>query len=192
MTRKRALREAIQIVSNARIGRQRKAGILAALALCQRELPFAHWSREAIFDACDAWVEEHGALTLRAFASPEMPSHGAVKNRFGMTAREFRDRYYPLEGGPAGSPYAGECAAVWNERFRADFHAMGCTGQADYNERRDRSLPTWNTVAAMNGVRSWSALLAALELRPYEKPKDRPRAAVRICGETPAENAAHR
>ena len=61
MTRKEALREAIQIVSNARIGKGRKAEILAGLALCQRELPFAHWTREAVFDACPS-----GRLGLRS------------------------------------------------------------------------------------------------------------------------------
>lgn len=171
MTRKEALREAIQIVSSARIGRQRKADIIAGLTLCRQELPFARWSREAVFDACDAWVEEHGALTLRAFASPEMPCHTTVKNRFGMTARQFRDRYYPLDGAQPGSPYGGDSVDEWNRRFRADFHAMGCTGQADYNRRRDRGLPTWNTVAAMNGVKSWRQLLEKLSLSAYERPK---------------------
>ena len=182
MTRKEALREAIQIVSNARIGKGRKAEILAGLAMCQRELPFAHWTREAVFDACDTWVQEYGSLSLRAFMSPELPSHSAIKNRFGMTARQFRDRYYPLDGGPTGSPFAGHGVDEWNRRFREDFHAMGCAGQADYNKRRDRALPTWNTVAAMNGVKSWRQLLEKLGLTTYEKPAARTEAKVRLRG----------
>lgn len=173
MTRKQALREAIQIVSNARIGKGRKAEILAGLDLCQRELPFAHWTQEAIFDACDTWVEERGTLTLRAFASPDMPSHTTVKNRFGMTAREFRDRYYPLPGLTAGSSCCGRGVEEWNRLFTADFHAMACTGQADYNRRRNRDLPTWNTVAAMNGIGTWKRLLTKLGLSAYEKPGSR-------------------
>ena len=180
MTRKQALREDIQIISNARIGKGRKAEILAGLDLCQRELPFAHWTREAVFDACSAWVEEHGALTLRAFASPDLPSHTTIQNRFGMTARAFRDRYYPLPGEAAGSPYGGRGAEEWNRLFMADFHAMACTGQADYNRRRDRALPTWNTVAAMNGVTAWKPLLAKLGLSTYEKPRTRPETKVRF------------
>lgn len=171
MTRKQALREAIQIVSSARIGKRRKEEILAGLDLCQKELPFAHWTREAVFDACDAWVEEHGTLTLRAFASPDMPSHTTIQNRFGMTAREFRDRCYPLPGESAGSPYRGRSVEEWNQLFAADFHAMVCKGQADYNRRRDRDLPTWNTVAAMNGVKSWRQLLGKLGLSTYGKPE---------------------
>lgn len=180
MTRKEALREAMQIVSNARIGKQRKADILAGLELCQRELPFAHWTREAVFDACDTWVKEHGTLSLRAFTSPLMPSHPTIKNRFGMTARQFRDRYYPLDGAPARSPYGGRGVEEWNGRFRVDFHAMGCTGQADYNRRRNRELPTWNTVAVMNGVKSWRQLLGKLGLSTYEKAGSRPEVKVRL------------
>lgn len=180
MTRKEALREAIQIVSNARIGKRRKEEILAGLDLCQRELPFAHWTREAVFDACDTWVQEHGMLTLRAFTSPDMPSHSSIKNRFGMTAREFRDRYYPLTGAPIGSPYSGHSVDEWNRRFTEDFRAMGCTGQADYNRRRDRELPTWNTVAAMNGTGSWRQLLTKLNLETCERPKSAQEVKVRL------------
>lgn len=180
MTRKDALREAIQIVSNARIGKQRKAEILAGLTLCRQELPFAHWTKEAVFDACDTWVQEHGKLHLKAFESPAMPSHSTVKNRFGMTAREFRDRYYPISGGSAGSPYRQREVEDWNRDFKADFHQMRCVGQDDYNRRRNRKLPTWNTVAAMNGVRSWRDLLKKLNMAPYERPGTRPSVNVRV------------
>ena len=169
MTRKEALREAIHIVSNARIGKQRKADVIAGLELCQRELPFSHWSKEAIFDACDTWVSEHGELHMRAFASPQMPSHSAVKNRFGMTAREFRDQYYPMKDVSARSRYYRRSIAEWNDLFADEFHRIGCTGQDDYNRRRNRELPTWNTVAGMNGCKTWSELLAILSLKTYRK-----------------------
>lgn len=179
MTRKEALREAIHIVSNARIGKRRKKEILSGLTLCLRELPFAHWTKEAVFDACDTWIQEHGALQLRAFASPLMPSHPTIKNRFGMTAREFRDRYYPMDRA-AGSPYGAHGVDEWNRAFQEEFQNMRCTGQADYNRRRDRALPTWNTVAAMNGVKTWRALLGKLGLSAFQKPEPCVRMQIRI------------
>lgn len=171
MTRKDALREAIRIVSNARIGKQRKAGIIAGLTLCQRELPFSHWSREAVFDACDTWVQEHGELRLRAFSSPRMPSHSVIQNRFGMTAREFRDQYYPMSAARPGGRYSGHSAGEWNHLFEEEFHRLRCAGQRDYNQRRNKDLPTWNTQAAMNGLKTWSGLLAKLGLTVYGKPR---------------------
>ena len=180
MTRREALEEAAEIVAKARIGKRRKEEILAGLALCREELPFAHWSEAAVFDACDTWVREHGSLPLRAFSSPQMPSCSTVKNRFGMTAREFRDRYYPLEG-RAGSRYGQRGAGEWNRLFQEDFRRIRCTGQADYNRRRDRALPTWNTLAGMNGLRTWGALLERMGLVPY--PKERTLGEVRVLGE---------
>lgn len=171
MTRKDALREAIHIVSKARIGKRRKADIIAGLSLCQQELPFSRWSRAAVFDACDTWVQEHGALHMQAFLSPQMPSHSAVKNRFGMTAREFRDKYYPMKDVSTRSRYCQRSVSEWNELFAEEFARIKCTGQRDYNKRRNRELPAWNTAAAMNGLKTWSALLKKLELETYKKPR---------------------
>lgn len=178
MTRKDALREAIHIVSNARIGKQRKADIITGLELCLQELPFSRWSREAIFDACDTWVQEHGELHMRAFVSPLMPSHTAVKNRFGMTAKEFRDQYYPMTDVSTRSPYYQHSVSEWNQRFQEEFHRIHCTGQDDYNRRRNKKLPTWNTLAAMNRCQTWKQLLEKLSLETHTK--SRPPVNVRI------------
>lgn len=178
MTRKEALREAIQIVSNARIGKQRKASIIAGLELCQRELPFSHWSEEAIFDACDTWVSEHGALHMQAFMSAQMLSHPAIKNRFGMTAREFRDKYYPMKDVSTRSRYCKKSIVEWNNLFVEEFDRIRCTGQDDYNRRRSRELPTWNTLAEMNSCNTWNKLLALLSLKTYRK--SRPKVEARI------------
>lgn len=169
MTRKDALREAMHIVSNARIGKQRKADIMAGLELCQKELPFSHWSEKAIFDACDTWVQEHGELHMRAFASPQMPSHTTIKNRFRLTAKEFRDKYYPITNVSTRSRYYKHSVKYWNQLFIAEFHRMRCTGQEDFNKRREPCLPAWNTVAKMNGFKTWKRLLEALELTTYRK-----------------------
>lgn len=178
MTRRDALREAIEIVSNARIGKQRKADIIAGLKLCQQELPFSRWSREAIFDACDTWVADHGELHMRAFVSPQMPSHPAIKNRFGLTARDFRDKYYPMKDVSARSPYYQHSINEWNEMFVDEFNLIECTGQDDYNRRRNHKLPTWNTMAAMNNCKTWNQLLTLLSLKTHQK--SRPKVAVRI------------
>lgn len=178
MTRQDALREAIRIVSNARIGKQHKEDILAGLALCQQELPFAHWTKEAIFDACDTWVQEHGKLHLRAFESPMMPSHPTIKNRFGMTAREFRNKYYPITDVSTRSRYYKHSIAEWNQAFQEEFHRIHCVGQDDYNKHRNKELPTWNTMATMNELKTWRELLNKLQLTTYGK--SRPEVHVRI------------
>ena len=165
MTRKKALQEAIQIVYNANIEQQKKADIISGLELCQRELPFSHWSEEAIFDACDTWVEEHGELHMRDLVSPLLPSHPAIKNRFGISAREFRDKYYPISTDVSSrSPYYQKSIEEWNTLFVEEFTRIKCTGQDDYNARRNSGLPTWNTMASMNGVKTWRQLLQKFSL----------------------------
>lgn len=169
MTRKDALREAIQIVSQARIGKQRKEDIISGLSLCESELPFTHWTAEAIFDACDTWVDEHGELHISAFMSPKMPSHPTIKNRFKMTVREFRDKYYPISDTTTKSRYYKRSVDEWNHLFLEEFHRIRCTGQDDYNHKRARNLPTWNTMAKMNKVKTWFELLRELNLKTYKK-----------------------
>ncbi len=178
MTRRDALREAIHIVENACIGKQRKADIIAGLTLCHQELPFSHWTKEAIFDACDTWVQEHGELHLHDFVSPLLPSHSAIKNRFGMTAREFRNHYYPMKDVSTRSPYYRRSVEEWNRLFIEEFSRIRCTGQDDYNHRRNKEYPTWNTLVVMNKCGTWRQLLEKLSLDTYSKP--RPKVDVRI------------
>lgn len=171
MTRKEALKEAIEIITKARIGQQRKEDIIQGLELCVSELPFARWSEAAIFDACDQWVLEHGIIWLKDFDHASLPSHPTIKNRFGMTAKEFRDRYYPISDVTTRSRYCHRNRAEWDALFVAEFHRILATGQDDYNKRRQRELPTWNSMATMHGVHTWRELLNLLGLETYTKPR---------------------
>lgn len=56
-------------------------------------------------------------------------------------------------------------------------------GQDDYNKRRQKELPTWNSMAAMHGVHTWRELLRLLELETYAKP--RPMVTVRLLDPSP-------
>lgn len=174
MIRKDALREAIQIVENAGIEQSKKDEIIAGLELCIQELPFSHWSKAAIFDACDQWVQEHGELHLSAFVSAEMPSHPTIKNRFGMTAKEFRDTYYPISNITTRSKYYKLNREEWDRLFIEEFHRLKIRSQEDYNRRRNVELPTWATMAGMHGLVRWSDLLKELGLKVYGRQHQRP------------------
>lgn len=174
MVRRDALREAIQIIENTEIEQSRKEEIVAGLELCIQELPFSHWSEAAIFDACDQWVQEHGELHLNAFVSAEMPSHPTIKNRFGMTAKEFRDKYYPISDITTRSRYYKRNREEWDKLFIEEFHRIKVRSQEDYNRRRSAGLPTWATMAHMHGLKRWSDLLEELGLQVYGKQHQRP------------------
>jgi len=90
----------------------------------------------------------------------------------------FRDQYYPMRGILTRSPYCKSGVSEWNKRFEEEFYRIRCTGQADYNRRRDHALPTWNTMAAMNECKTWKELLEKLSLKKFRKTQ--PKVKVRI------------
>jgi len=168
MTRKTALQEAIAIIENARIGKGRKEEIIAGLRLCVEELPFAKWSEAAVFDACDQFVLERGAIRLRDFDHAGLPSHPTIKNRFGMTAKGFRDRYYPLPDTAEFQPkFSLAEREAWNARFVVEFHRIRCTSGQHYNRERGKDQPVWQTICRLNGVSTWRQLLEQLDLDTY-------------------------
>lgn len=184
MVRKEALCKAIEIIEKTGLDSAEKSEIIEGLELCLQELPFAHWSEAAIFDACNQWVQEHGQLHMKAFVSPTMPSHPTIKNRFKMTAREFRDKYYPLPGEKTRSQYSSHDCAYWDKIFIQEFHALKVTSQGDYNERRDKTHPTWITLAKMHKVETWTELLKILGLTVYGRNRQRPEIKVRLIERT--------
>lgn len=170
MTRKIALQEAIKIIEASRIGKQRKADIIAGLQLCMDELPFAKWSEAAVFDACDQFVQEHGAIRLVDFDHAGLPSHPTIKNRFKMTAKEFRDKYYPLPDTPEYKPrYTPEEREKWNTQFIEEFHRIRCTSEQHYNKTRRKDAPVFQTLCRMNDVKTWRQLLELLGLDTYRR-----------------------
>ena len=169
MTRKLALQEAIRIIEKSPIGKQRKEDIIKGLQLCVDELPFAKWSEAAILDACEQHIAEHGYIRLRDFDCSGLPSHPTIKNRFGITAKEFRDAYFPLPDTPGfQSKYRTEDRDQWNKIFIKEFHRIQCTSEQHYNNSRSNGAPVWQTMAQLNGVQTWRQLLSALSLCTYK------------------------
>lgn len=166
--------KAIEITRAASISEIEKEEITEALNLCISELPFAKWTREAIFDACNQFVLEHGRIRLRDFDEGELPSHPTIKNRFGMTAREFRDTFYPLHTNtPQTSLYRDFNREDVVKMFTSEFHRIKARSQVDYNKRRGESVPTWITAARAIGCDRWSDLLKSEGLSVYKQRRER-------------------
>ena len=167
MTRKTALKEAIRAIKKANISQNKKEQITKKLNLCISELPYAKWTKEAIFDACDQFIAEHGQpLRLKDFQSRELPSHPTVKNRFGMTLKEFRDTYYPL-------PEKKKIAQISEETirdFREEYCRCGATNMESYNKRRSEGTPCAKTVIRRAGASGWCDLLARAGLSSQLSP----------------------
>ena len=139
MTRKDALSEAIIIIKKSNINNKKKAELTKKLELCVSELPYAKWTEAAIFDACDQYIAEHGLpLRLKDFQSRELPSHPTVKNRFGITLKEFRDTYYPM---PEREKNIAQISEETIRDFREEYQRCGATNMESYNKLRSEGTP---------------------------------------------------
>ena len=81
MTRKQALSAAIEALNAA--GQTEAAEILHKLS---GELPFFSWSEDAIYDAVEQFILDHGQVpTTTDFKKRGLPPHTVIKRRFGLT-----------------------------------------------------------------------------------------------------------
>lgn len=160
MTRKRALLAAVRIVESMKIKQEEKKEIIDGLNLCLSELPFSKWSKEAIFDACNQFIEENGKITLNDFKKAELPSHPTIRNRFGMTLAEFCNEYYPDRMQAfIKSPYQNMSRQELTDIFKCEFNRIHPTSRKDYDKRRDKKTPCSTTIMARLNITKWLILL---------------------------------
>ena len=92
MTRKQALALAEQVLSER--GQDEAAAILHKLS---GELPFYSWSEDAIRDAVEQFILDHGRVpTATDFKKRGLPPHTVIKKRFGITLQEWLNKCYPV------------------------------------------------------------------------------------------------
>lgn len=164
MTRKKALQDTIEIIKNLDMDEERREELITALQLCLSELPFSKWSKEAIFDACDQFVEEHGSLIINDLYKGQLPSHSVIKLKFGMTAKEFRDKYYPL----TKPSLEDETKKI----FLAEYERIHPISSDDYDSKRTPGTPCVTTIVKRLGVSSWSGLREKFKLPVFSKERE--------------------
>lgn len=171
MTRKNALNYAISLIKKEDIDENVKKELIDALQLCISELPYSKWSKEAIFDACDQYCYEHKRkyLLMTDFKTSELPSHPTIENRFKMSALEFRDKYYPLPtDNTTRSRYSFQKIEAYKKEFINEFKRINAKSATDFNQRRDKNIPTTITMQKMCEVSSWNDLQKLLKIGKYE------------------------
>ena len=158
MTRKQALSAAIETLNAA--GQTEAAEILHKLS---GELPFFSWSKEAIFDAVDQFILDHGrAPTTTDFKKRGLPPHTVIKRRFGVTLLEWLDQNYPTVKTPLD-----ELHAQATQDFIREYLRIQPVSAEDYNARRTHPSRGWYAIAKYNHTRRWRILLEKLNLPIY-------------------------
>lgn len=171
MTRKEAITVSIRVVEGCTLDQRIKDETIKMLNLCISELPFAKWSEAAIFDACDQFIlDNKRQIRLIDFDRAGLPSHPTIKNRFKMSVKEFRDKYYPLSHeSKNNSPYGVYTNEQIKDIFIKEYTAICPASGCDYNSRRSKSLPSWVTVAKRFGVSTWTQLINEFSLPHHSK-----------------------
>ena len=158
MTRKQALSAAIESLNAA--DQTEAAEILHTLS---GELPFFRWSEDAIYDAVEQFILDHGRVpTTSDFKKRGLPPHTVIKRRFGVTLQEWLEQNYLTE-----KPPLDELQAKATEDFIKEYLRIQPTSAEDYNARRSHPSRGWYTIAVYNHTRRWRVLLAKLSLPIY-------------------------
>lgn len=167
MTRKDAIKKAMGYISKSNIDNKKE--ILKKLELCVLELPYAKWSKEAIFDACNQFTHENnGIIRLADFANYGLPAPSTIENRFKISLRDFRDTYYPIP-----KPHQSRSSPYWLKSdeemisdFITEFNKIKPRNGSSYNKLKNKSLPTWITVGKRVKINKWLELLKYCNLKP--------------------------
>jgi hypothetical protein len=129
MTRKQALAMAAQVLSER--GQDEAAAILHKLST---ELPFYSWSEDAIRDAVEQFILDHGRVpTATDFKKRGLPPHTVIKKRFGITLQEWLNRDYPVV-----KLSEEEKRTKATEAFVRDYFRIQPKSADEFNARRAR------------------------------------------------------
>ena len=174
MTRKQALSLAIQALSD--IGQKEAAETLHTLS---EELPMNRWSDAAILDSIDQFILDNGRVpTSVDFKKRGLPPHTVIKQRYGITLREWLNEHYPVT-----KPSDEAICAEITKSFIEDYRRIRPKSAEEFNEKRSSGTRCWYSVAIRNHTKCWRNLLAKLELPIYNNvnvPREKPEFTVTI------------
>ena len=172
MTRKTALLAAVRLLSADKTNRE----TVLKLKELAADLPAIHWSDNAIRDAVEQFIEDHGRVpTVTDFRQKNLPSHTVIRQKYGVSLAVWLKENYP------SSPVLShaELKRTYTEAFLADYARIKPSGGDAFNKNRTLSK-SWQTVAKYHAVGSWGALLHTLGLQQFDAEKRKNRAPLRV------------
>ncbi len=159
MTRKQALTLAIRALSTS--PQQEEA--VQILHTLREELPLDRWSDAAIRDAVEQFILDRGRVpTVTDFKKRGLPPHTVIRNKYGVTLRDWLQENYPAEPGTAGEVKAAATALFVREYLRIQPKSA-----KEFDKKRSPECNCWYTIAGYHHTGSWRALLSMLELPVY-------------------------
>ena len=162
MTRKQAIFNAIKALS----GKAEYEETIRLLKDLYDELPLIHWSDKSIRDRIEQFIADNGRVpTLSDFRKKGMPPHPVFRQKYRINLSEWLEHNYPNP-----KPTREELKAKYTREFKKEYRRLKPHSCREYQKKRDKSTKCWQTIAQYYGVRSWRALLKALNLPIYSSP----------------------
>lgn len=170
MTRKQALMRVCEILREAEQSEE-YIEMQSKLQEIIMDMPFSRWSEATIFDTFDQWICEHGRIpTTKDRARKGLPPIPVIKNRFGLTGKEFIDTHYPRAHPKCDSvKYGDKYKEEWLRIFKSEFLRIRPTSAVEFNQNREQELPTWATFARFVNLSTWRQLLNYCNFAPIPK-----------------------
>lgn len=124
------------------------------------------WTKEMVFERLNEWKVEHGRNpTVTSLIEPGMPKAVTVQRLFDMRASAFLSIYYPKEDRkPCRNKYSTKTYQEWIDIFVEQYENIRPKSSREYNGKRDKSTPTWYTIARYLNVYTWNELIKLTEV----------------------------
>jgi hypothetical protein len=141
--------------------------VLGKLERLSRQVWNKSWNKETIIEALQRFKEENGrAPIVTDLNQKELPSGGTIQAYFHTTPATFLKQMFPEnrcrpKSFNRGKVYGFVTEEDWLQCFTEQFNKHLCTEMNGrvYNQLRDDSTPTWNTIARNTGTITWTKLM---------------------------------
>ena len=160
MTRKQAISAVLGYLDNQPDLPQELCKAILILKEMQNGIPGKIWTDEAIREAVERFIEEHGrSPKVKELDTVEyLPPHPVVARQYGMTAGKWLEENYPGPKDSLVGRYKGLTPADLREMFISEYKRIQPISEDDFDKRRREGVPCWHYTAKRLGVSRWNEL----------------------------------
>lgn len=136
----------------------------------QNGIPGKIWTDEAIREAIERFMDEHGRPPkVKELDTVEyLPRHTVVARQYGVTAGKWLEENYPGPKGSLSGRYKGLTPVDLKEMFIAEYQRIQPISEEDFDRRRQKGVPCWHYMAKQLGISKWNELKMLCGMMPRE------------------------
>ena len=170
MTRKQAISTVLGYLDRQPDLPQELCKAILILKEMQNGIPGKIWTDEAIREAVERFMEEHGRPPkVKELDTVEyLPPHSVVARQYGVTAGKWLEENYPGAKRCLSGRYKGLTPEDLKEMFIAEYQRIQPISEEDFDRRKQKGVPCWHYTAKQLGVVRWNELKMLCGMMPRE------------------------